>query len=122
MILANSEEPYKMPHNEAFHQDLLCLQRQKLSSENKIQFYLEIIACNIITLDHQRSTLKKKGKHISFQFSLGPYQKDLQIKLMSSKNMSCGDKFQSCLTNIRDHRYPAKIRNATPKAPALSKQ
>ena len=55
-ILANSEDPDEMPqHNVAFHQDLHGLfYRQKLYSENEIQFYLVIITCDpsIYTNDH----------------------------------------------------------------------
>ena len=34
--LANSEDPDKMPQNEAFHQGLHCLLQQKLSSEKAV--------------------------------------------------------------------------------------
>ena len=36
---AKSEDPDEMLHNAAFHQDLHCLQRQNLSSENEIQIF-----------------------------------------------------------------------------------
>ena len=54
--LAYSEDPDEMPLNTAFHKGLHCLLRQKLSSENEIQFNLEIITCNplIYTMDHPK--------------------------------------------------------------------
>ena len=42
--LANSEDPHEMPHNTAFHyieSSLFDNLRQKGSSENEIQLYLE---------------------------------------------------------------------------------
>ena len=44
--LTNSEDPDEMPHNVAFHQGLHCLQRQNRSSENEIQYFLEILTCD----------------------------------------------------------------------------
>ena len=40
-ILANSEDPDEILHNDAFHQFLHCMLRQKWSSE-KVQYHLEI--------------------------------------------------------------------------------
>ena len=45
ITLANREDQEEMWHNAAFHQGLQCLLRRKLSSK-KMQFYLEIEACN----------------------------------------------------------------------------
>ena len=63
--LANSEDPYEMPHNAAFHQDLQCLLRQKQSSEKEIQFHLEIIACDPsnCTLDHPKFIVSNQRKN-----------------------------------------------------------
>ena len=51
-----SENQDKMPHNGAFYQDLLCLLRQIISSEKEMQFYLEIITCDlsICTMNHAK--------------------------------------------------------------------
>ena len=38
--LANSEDPDETSHDAAFHQGLHCLQRQNLSSEKDVHFYL----------------------------------------------------------------------------------
>ena len=45
-----------MPQNEAFHQGLHCLLSQKQSSENKIQYYFEIITydSSIYAMDHPK--------------------------------------------------------------------
>ena len=48
LSLANSEDPDEMPHKEAFHQGLHCLQCQNRSSEKEIQYFLEIIICDRI--------------------------------------------------------------------------
>ena len=40
------ENSNEMPRNAAFHQDLHCLLRHKLSSEKEILFCLEIITCD----------------------------------------------------------------------------
>ena len=60
--LANSEYPDEMPHNVAFHKCLHCLLTQKRSSENEIQFYLEIITCDpsYYTMDHPRFNAKNQ--------------------------------------------------------------
>ena len=39
---ANSKDPDEMLHNAAFHQGLLCLPRQNVSSEKEIQFNWEL--------------------------------------------------------------------------------
>ena len=51
--MAKSEDPDEMPHYAAFHQGLHCLLRQNGSSENEMQYYLEIITCDpsIYTMD-----------------------------------------------------------------------
>ena len=54
--LANSEGPDEMLHNVALRQGLLCLLRQKKSSEKEKQFYLDIVTCapTIYTMDHSK--------------------------------------------------------------------
>ena len=42
MSLAHSEDPDELSHKAAFHHSLHCLLGQKLSSEKKIQYHLEI--------------------------------------------------------------------------------
>ena len=56
MTPKNSEDPDEMLHNAAFHQGLYCLV-QKWSSEKEIQFYLEIITCDLLMyqMDHSKS-------------------------------------------------------------------
>ena len=51
--------PDEIPHYAAFHQDLHYLLRQKESSEEEIQYYLEIITGDpsIYTMDMQISFL-----------------------------------------------------------------
>ena len=46
LTTADSEDTDEMPHNKAFHQGLLCLLKQKRSSEKRLQFYLEIVTCD----------------------------------------------------------------------------
>ena len=41
----DSEDPDEVPHNTAFHQGLHYLLRQKLSSEKKLHYHLEIVTC-----------------------------------------------------------------------------
>ena len=59
--MAKSEDPDEIPHNEAFHQELHCLLRQNQSSEEEIQYYLEIKTCDpsIYTIDHPDLTVSK---------------------------------------------------------------
>ena len=54
LSIADSEDPDEMPHYTEFHQGLHCLLRQKLSSEKKLQLYLEIVTCepSNYTMDH----------------------------------------------------------------------
>ena len=54
--LSNSEDPDEMLHSAAFHQGLHCLLRLKRTSEQGIQFYLEIITCDPSnhTTDHSK--------------------------------------------------------------------
>ena len=47
--LANSKDSDEMSHNATFHQCLQYLLRQNLSSEEEIQFYLEIVNCETVT-------------------------------------------------------------------------
>ena len=54
--LGNSEDPDEMPHYATFHQGLHYLLRLKQSSEEEIQFQLEILTCDpsIYTMNHQK--------------------------------------------------------------------
>ena len=49
--MANSEGPYELPYSAAFYQDLHCQLKQKYLQIYAIiiQFYLEIIACDLST-------------------------------------------------------------------------
>ena len=51
---ANSEDPEEMPNFATFLLDLHCLLRQKCSSEVEIEYYFEIITCDlaIYTMGH----------------------------------------------------------------------
>ena len=62
LTLANSKDPYEVPHNTAFHRDLHCLLRGKQSLEKEIQFYLEIITCDpsINTMEHSKIIISKQ--------------------------------------------------------------
>ena len=62
LTLENSEDPDEMPHNTAFHQGLHNLLWQKLSSEKKYIFYLEIITCDpsLYTMDHPKFNLSNQ--------------------------------------------------------------
>ena len=55
--LANSEDPYEMPHDAALHQGLLCLLiiAITLFDERNI-FFVEIITCgpSVYTMDHPK--------------------------------------------------------------------
>ena len=57
--MTNGEDPYKIPHKAAFHQGLLCLQKQNQSSEEEIQYVSETIICDpsIYTIDHPDLTV-----------------------------------------------------------------
>ena len=52
--LANSVDPDELQHNASFHQGLHCLLPQNLSSEEEIQFFVEIMACDpsIYAMNH----------------------------------------------------------------------
>ena len=63
----NSDE---MPHNAAFHLALPILLRQKRASENKMQFYFEIITCDPlicakppVPLDGDSATISNFGQN-----------------------------------------------------------
>ena len=55
--MTNSEDPYEMPHKAAFHQGLLCLQKQNQYSEEEIQYVSEIITNNYNTINHPDLTV-----------------------------------------------------------------
>ena len=59
-----SENPDEMQHYATFHQGLLCLQRQNLSSVKKIQFFFIVICEPLInTMDHPDLILCKFMEH-----------------------------------------------------------
>ena len=55
IFFANSEDPDETLYYVAFHQGLHCL-RQRRFSEKEIQFYLEIITCDLLiyTMDQPK--------------------------------------------------------------------
>ena len=57
--MGNSEDPDEMPHNVSFHRGLHCLLRQNLSSEKRIQYFLETVTCDpsIYTMVHPDLTV-----------------------------------------------------------------
>ena len=63
--LAKNEDPDEMLHDAAFHQGLHRLLRQKRSSENGIQYYLEIIkpmTTEIYSETSQVYSIKPEGR------------------------------------------------------------
>ena len=65
LTIADSVDRDEMPHNMAFHQGLHCLLRQKRSSENKLQFHLEIVTCGPRIMQWTIPTLLNQFRIIS---------------------------------------------------------
>ena len=80
-----------MPHNVALHQGLHCLLRQKLLSEKKIQFLLEIVSCDPLnfTMDHSKfiASIQKEEFISAFKGSADYYIQQQNLNYMYNNNI-----------------------------------